>query len=293
MSASVYLFFVLKGNGLIDRVSIHPVSSEDWLTEDTSITLYGEIHYPNGFNRSARYPGVVLFHGYGRSLNDYLSFISELTQRGILCFAIDFRGFGRSSGTFPSDGKYYNASFGDAMAAIQYLKMHPNSDPGNIVALGTSLGGGASIFLAIMNQTNKFVAWYPAVGYYLGEKSLFEYHLPFSDGHSLIMVGTDDECTRCKPSDVQHFAENNHLEIYWLQGAKHTDSRYYQEVVGRTLEWIERLWNLSTPDLISSIVSNQIFVYSILIGIIFIDFLYLLKMGLNKRKREQKRARYP
>ncbi len=270
---------------MIDRVSIHPVSTDDWLTEDSSITLYGEIHYPDGFNRSAKYPSVVLFHGYGRSLNDYSSFMAELNQRGILCFAIDFRGFGKSTGTFPSDGRLYNASFGDAMAAIQYLKIHPNCDRNNVVALGTSLGGGASIFLAIMNQTNKFVAWYPAVAYFLGEKSLFEYQLPFSESHALIMVGTDDECTRCKPSDVQYFAENNHLEIYWLQGAMHTDSRYYPEVSATTLDWFEQLWNLPKPGFIDSLLSRHIIIYSILGAIIFIDVIYLLKMCLAKRRK--------
>ena len=285
IAASFYLYLSTSRNYLIDKVSIHPVVAEDWQTEDDSITLYGEIHYPFGFNTNVVYPSVLLFHGYGRSLNDYSVFIKDLNQRGILCFAIDFRGFGKSTGTFPSDGALYNASFGDAMAAFQYLRSHPNVNKSNIVALGTSLGAGSSLFLAVMNQTNKFVLWYPAVDYYLGNKLLFEYDLPFSNAQALIMVGTEDECTRCKPQDVQYFVDRNGLEIYWLQGARHTDSRYYQEVVSHTLNWFENLWNLPKPTLIQSFIANQILTYGILGAVVLIDILYFVRLWIVKRKR--------
>jgi dienelactone hydrolase len=265
----------------VDIIYCHPTEPSDWETPDESIQLYGEIYYPAYFDSDRKYPAVILFHGYGRSLNDYYYYIQELIQLDIICFAIDFHGFGKSTGEFPSDGRYYNASFGDAMGAYLFISNYSCVDTSRILALGTSLGGGAALFLAIQNKVHNIALWYPAVGYILEGKNLSEYILPSSEVNALIFVGTEDECTRCNPNDVGFFAENNALEIYWLEGATHTDGRFYSEVSSVTKEWIIDLWDLTSPTIFQTWFSQNYLSYGIIAILVIIDVVSLIK---NRRK---------
>ena len=266
------------------RQFIHPVKPEDWQTEDKTIYLYSETHYPLGYENTKKYPTILLFHGMTRTLEDYDHLVKELTSRGILCFLIDFRGHGKSTGEFPKEDLLRNVTFGDSMGAFRYMVKHPNADPDNILALGTSMGGGNSMFLAIANATNKFVLWYPGVAYILGDKPLYQHNLAVSNPQALIIVGTEDECGNCKPSYVQTFADNNNLQITWFEGATHTDSRYYSDAVAATLKFLGTIWNLNDSLKIIPIITQSAFIIG-LVGIIaLVDIIYILRKKLKKKK---------
>ncbi|HEX6364348.1 MAG TPA: alpha/beta fold hydrolase [Albitalea sp.] len=87
-------------------------------------------------------PVLLYLHGAGRSL-DQSSFRAEhMRDLGFSVFAIDYRGFGRSTAELPSEAGVYE----DARAAWAWLaKAHPDRPR---YLFGHSLGGAIAIHLA-------------------------------------------------------------------------------------------------------------------------------------------------
>jgi pimeloyl-ACP methyl ester carboxylesterase len=86
---------------------------------------------------SARQPWTVLFLHDGRgSLSDSAAQLKGLHSLGVNLFAIDYRGFGQSLNTHPSEQGVYQ----DADAAIAYLTQVRHADPQSIVVYGVGLG---------------------------------------------------------------------------------------------------------------------------------------------------------
>ena len=70
--------------------------------------------------------------------------LSALHRYGLPILAIDYRGYGRSSGPAPSEAQVYE----DATAAWDYLVRMQGVDPSRIVLYGHSLGGAVAAELA-------------------------------------------------------------------------------------------------------------------------------------------------
>lgn len=92
---------------------------------------------------SSTAPVVLYLHGNGSNLGDLVNRAARLHDLGAAVFLIDYRGYGRSWGVFPSEASVYE----DAEAAWQYLTQTRQS-PQKIVLYGESIGGAVAIEMA-------------------------------------------------------------------------------------------------------------------------------------------------
>lgn len=86
---------------------------------------------------------VLFFHGNAGNLTHCLDTFAILHRIGVNILAIDYRGYGQSSGAPSEAGTYL-----DAEAAWYYLTTERGIDPGRIIIFGRSLGGGVATWLA-------------------------------------------------------------------------------------------------------------------------------------------------
>lgn len=90
--------------------------------------------------------GVILYlHGNGINIGANAAQAHRFHQLGLSVFLIDYRGYGRSNGGFPTEAKVYQ----DAEAAWQYLVQERQVHPKQIFVYGHSLGGAIAIDLAL------------------------------------------------------------------------------------------------------------------------------------------------
>ncbi|MGF1481645.1 MAG: alpha/beta hydrolase [Cyanophyceae cyanobacterium] len=103
----------------------------------------GEVH---GWWIPAQGEHVLLyFHGNASNIGDLVYRAARFQQMGLSVLLIDYRGYGYSTGSFPSEASAYE----DAEAAWQYLTQTRQISPQNIFLFGQSLGGAIAIDLAI------------------------------------------------------------------------------------------------------------------------------------------------
>jgi len=94
--------------------------------------------------------GVLLYlHGNGVNIGANAFHASRFQRMGLSVLLIDYRGYGKSEGAFPSEAAVYE----DAAAAWQYLTAERKIDPAQILIYGHSLGGAIAIDLAIRHPT--------------------------------------------------------------------------------------------------------------------------------------------
>lgn len=109
-----------------------------WLEPDPDVRVHG------WFVPRADARGVVLIlHGNAGSIALRLEWLRMLHDLGYASLIIDYRGYGRSTGS-PSEQGTYN----DARAAWDHLTADRRIAAGDIVLLGESLGGGVATWLA-------------------------------------------------------------------------------------------------------------------------------------------------
>ncbi len=87
------------------------------------------------------------FHGNAENIASYAA-IGELTERaGYNLLLVDYRGYGRSSGS-PSEQGIYR----DGEAALRYLRSRDDVDPAGIVLWGRSIGACVAVHLAARGE---------------------------------------------------------------------------------------------------------------------------------------------
>ena len=90
--------------------------------------------------------GVVLYlHGNGSNVGANVEHANRFHRLGLSVFAIDYRGYGKSQGDFPSESQVYE----DAQLAWDYLVKLRGVNPHQIYIYGHSLGGAIAIDLAV------------------------------------------------------------------------------------------------------------------------------------------------
>jgi uncharacterized protein len=96
---------------------------------------------------SDRAPAVTLLYLRGNDGNLGLEVdrLHALQRHGVPILAIDYRGYGRSSGPAPSESQVYE----DATAAWDHLVRVQRVEPARIVLYGHSLGGAVAVELAL------------------------------------------------------------------------------------------------------------------------------------------------
>jgi uncharacterized protein len=94
---------------------------------------------------SGRSKGTILYlHGYNQNIGKNIDPARTLNELGYDVLLVDYRGYGKSSGKFPSESQLY----ADAQIAWNYLIKTRNIPADRIVIYGYSLGGAIAIDLA-------------------------------------------------------------------------------------------------------------------------------------------------
>jgi uncharacterized protein len=88
---------------------------------------------------------LLYLHGNAGNVGDHLSLASRFQALGFSVLLVDYRGYGLSSGPFPSEARLYE----DALTAWQYLIQERAIAPAEILIYGHSIGGAVAIDLAV------------------------------------------------------------------------------------------------------------------------------------------------
>ena len=107
-----------------------------------------KVEYIHGWWIPAKQPKAkVLLYLHGNALNVGANVAHAHTfhQSGFSVLLIDYRGYGRSQGSFPNEVQVYQ----DAAVAWKYLVQQREIAPSQIVIYGHSLGGAVAIDLAV------------------------------------------------------------------------------------------------------------------------------------------------
>ncbi|MEC4803840.1 MAG: alpha/beta hydrolase [Jaaginema sp. PMC 1079.18] len=87
---------------------------------------------------------LLLLHGNGENISENLDRAAVFQRLGLQILLIDYRGYGRSEGKFPTEAQVYE----DAAIAFEYLVTERQIAPQDIIVYGHSLGGAIAIDLA-------------------------------------------------------------------------------------------------------------------------------------------------
>lgn len=85
---------------------------------------------------------VLLFHGNAGNISHRIDYAQMFNRMGYACLLVDYRGYGKSSGSPSEEGTYQ-----DALAAWNWLQSR-GAKPADVVIAGESLGGGVASWLA-------------------------------------------------------------------------------------------------------------------------------------------------
>ena len=112
--------------------------------EASPIQLEGILHLPA--SKEGKGPGAVICHPhslYGGSMGVPLvvAIARELTQRGVVALRFNFRGVGRSQGTY-ADGK---GEMADVAGALDFLEGQERVESGRLCLVGYSFGAGVGL----------------------------------------------------------------------------------------------------------------------------------------------------
>jgi len=153
-----------------------PVEDVFFITSD-GLKLHGWLATAEG---GATAPTVLYFHGNAGNLAGRIDNIGFLRRLPVNVFAVDYRGYGKSTGR-PTEAGVYR----DAEAAYDYLVKGRGIRPDRIVVLGQSLGSAVAVDLAAKRPVAGVIleagfpsarrvaeeaTWIPGLGYILRSK---------------------------------------------------------------------------------------------------------------------------
>ena len=107
-----------------------------WIEQGNGVRIEAWFITGRGSSVDTPGPAVVFAHGNGELIDDNLE-LSWLAQRGTSVLLVEYRGYGRSTGS-PSQ----SALVKDTTAFVQLLKDRPEVDPDRIAFMGRSIGSG-------------------------------------------------------------------------------------------------------------------------------------------------------
>ena len=213
-----------------NMVSEHHVTFNN--REPSPIQLEGILHLPAG--KEGKQPGAVICHPhslYGGSMEVPLvaTIAEELAQRGVVALRFNFRGVGRSQGTF-ADGE---GEMADVAGALDFLESQERVDRERLYLAGYSFGAGVGLRRAEHDPRIAAVALVAPYVESPGESLLKSYTKP-----KLFLVGEGD--TVCPTEWLRAFVtplpEPKVLRI--LPGTDHFFWGQEREVAGIVSEFI-------------------------------------------------------
>jgi uncharacterized protein len=90
---------------------------------------------------------LLYLHGNGKNISANVPQAARLQRLGLSVLLIDYRGYGKSEGSFPTEASVYS----DAQAAWNYLRQQRQIPANRIYLYGHSLGGAIAIDLAVQH----------------------------------------------------------------------------------------------------------------------------------------------
>jgi uncharacterized protein len=122
------------------------------------------------FFRGVRDDVVLYFHGNAGDLSGWQFVGEDFVQYGYNLLIIDYRGYGKSSGSISEEGFY-----ADSEAAYGFLIQQKNFNPQDVIIYGRSVGTGVAVHLATRVPNKGLILESP----YTSLKSLADEKLPF------------------------------------------------------------------------------------------------------------------
>ena len=199
------------------------------------------------FDAARRDTTILYFHGQGNELGHFWDRIQILWRMGFRVLAVDYRGYGRSTGEPSEDGLY-----ADGRTALAHaLERRADEDPGllgpdgelpspyaaGLVYYGFSLGTTVAVDVAVTDAPRVLVteaALASAQGFVDDAASLgfsstvlmdarFDnvWKIPFVTSPKLIMHGLDDTFVRFEFSQSLFDAAEEPKRLYAVDGAEH------------------------------------------------------------------------
>lgn len=110
--------------------------------------------FPGGVTPERPAPLLAFFHGNAESVDNCLNLAREWTRRGFAVLLVEYRGYGRSTGT-PSERRLV----ADAVEAVDAASARPGVDGSRIVLHGRSLGAGVAAQVAARLAQRPATGW--------------------------------------------------------------------------------------------------------------------------------------
>ncbi len=152
VAACIYLFFqqtrfIFFPSSAIETTpeSFNLAYQEVWLPVKTTS---GKVERVHGWWIPASQPNALVLlylHGNGINIGANVAHADRFHRLGFSVLLFDYRGYGRSEGSFPSEATVYQ----DAAVAWDYLVKERQIQPNQIFIYGHSLGGAVAIDLAL------------------------------------------------------------------------------------------------------------------------------------------------
>ncbi len=197
------------------------------------VMLRGVLHLPA--EGSGPFPTAIVCHPHtlmgGNMGNEIVvSLCLELAVAGWAALRFDFRGAGRSAGSF-DEGR---GEMDDTKAAVDFLFRRPEIDPGELAIAGYSFGAGVALRYAAGDPRLRHMVGIALVQHHYGDPFLDDDRRP-----KLFIAGEDDPWApldalrqyveRLKPPKCLHIVRDAH----------HAFSGHVSEVTEVTVDWLK------------------------------------------------------
>jgi uncharacterized protein len=139
LTLALVMFFEERLIFFPERIGVGPSPGDDvWIASGRGQRMHGW-----HVTRPAARATLLHLHGNAGHLESRRGLVLALASLGVNVLAIDYRGYGKSEGGFPSERSVDE----DARAAFDFLRARQPALP--VVVHGESLGGGAACELAL------------------------------------------------------------------------------------------------------------------------------------------------
>jgi fermentation-respiration switch protein FrsA (DUF1100 family) len=136
------LFYYPSRSSVIDPASIGLRYHDVFFNSLDGTRLHGWFFSPKGGPNGAK-ATVIHFHGNAENISTHFQAAAWLAREGFNVFVFDYRGYGQSDGEPNKDGIQ-----ADAVAAVRWVRGHPDVDPDRLIFFGQSLGAAIAVHLA-------------------------------------------------------------------------------------------------------------------------------------------------
>jgi uncharacterized protein len=180
---------------------------------------------------------ILYLHGNAGNVSSNFAKAAALRAIGAAVLAVDYRGYGLSSGPFPNEQRLYS----DAWAAWQFLHREKGVSAQQLVVYGHSLGGAIGIDLARrvphlaglivegsftsmadMATLSAYNGWFP-VRWLLTQRFDSLAKVPELSVPTLYLHGLADLSVPATMSEALHSATPGPADLWLVPGADHND----------------------------------------------------------------------